>query len=87
MESDLPPPCAPVLTLWAAIVAEHLGYTPETALTLGRFVAGSGARAKGGRLGTADEAQEAEERCIRAGELKPREYRRPSGFWAARCLS
>jgi hypothetical protein len=32
------------LTLWAAVVAEWLGYGPETALTLGRFVAGSSAR-------------------------------------------
>jgi hypothetical protein len=50
---------APVLTLWAAIVAERLGYTPDTALTLSRFVAGSSARAKARRLGIADEAQEA----------------------------
>jgi hypothetical protein len=26
---------APVLTLWAAVVAERLGYDEETALTLG----------------------------------------------------
>jgi hypothetical protein len=63
---------APVLTLWAAILAERLGYTPDTALTLGRFVAGSSARAKARRLGIADEAQEAEERRVRAAELKPR---------------
>jgi hypothetical protein len=31
---------APVLTLWATVVAERLGFPPETALTLGRFVAG-----------------------------------------------
>jgi len=42
---------APVLTLWATVVAERLGYSPETALTLGRFVAGSSARAKGLSLG------------------------------------
>jgi hypothetical protein len=35
---------APVLTLWATVVAKRLGYPPETALTLGRFVAGSSAR-------------------------------------------
>ena len=52
---------APVLTLWAA-VAERLGYPPETALTLGRFVAGSSARAKARRLGISDEKQDAEER-------------------------
>lgn len=31
---------APVLTLWAAIVAERLGFDWEEALTLGRAVAG-----------------------------------------------
>jgi hypothetical protein len=32
---------APVLTLWAAVVAERLGHPADTALTLGRAVAGS----------------------------------------------
>jgi hypothetical protein len=63
---------APVLTLWATVVAERLGYPPETAHTLGRFVAGSSARAKARRLGMSDEKQEAEERYARAAELKPR---------------
>jgi hypothetical protein len=63
---------APVLTLWATVVAERLGYSPETALTLGRFVAGSSARAKARRLGIIEEKQDAEERVARAAELKPR---------------
>ena len=42
---------APVLTLWAAIVAEHLGFDPEAALTLGRALAGYTAQAKGQGLG------------------------------------
>ncbi len=42
---------APVLTLWAAIVAERLGYEPGTALTLGKAVAGLNAQSKGRRLG------------------------------------
>jgi hypothetical protein len=42
---------APVLTLWAAIVAEALGYEPETALTLGKAVAGLNAQSKGRMLG------------------------------------
>ena len=42
---------APVLTLWAAIVAERLGFDPEAALTLGRAVAGYTAQAKGQGLG------------------------------------
>lgn len=53
---------APVLTLWAAIVAERLGYPPETALTLGRFVAGSSARAKARRLRMVEETEEMAER-------------------------
>ena len=63
---------APVLTLWATLVAERLGYPPETALTLGRFVAGSSARAKARRLGISDEKQDTEERHAKAAELKPR---------------
>jgi hypothetical protein len=42
---------APVLTLWAAVVAERLGYDPAEAATLGRAVAGLNAQAKGQRLG------------------------------------
>jgi hypothetical protein len=30
---------APVLTLWATVVAGHLGHPPDTALILGRAVA------------------------------------------------
>jgi hypothetical protein len=42
---------APVLTLWAAVVAERLGFDPEESLTLGKCVAGLNAQAKGRRLG------------------------------------
>src|ERR1039458_7078941 len=42
---------APVLTLWAAIVAERLGFTRDEALTLGRAVAGLNAYSKGRALG------------------------------------
>ena len=42
---------APVLTLWAAVVAERLGYDRGEALTLGRAVAGLNAQSKGRRLG------------------------------------
>ncbi len=42
---------APVLTLWAAIVAERLGHDRAAALTLGRAVAGLNAQSKGRRLG------------------------------------
>lgn len=42
---------APVLTLWASIVAEHMGYERDTALTLGKCVAGLNAQSKGRMLG------------------------------------
>jgi hypothetical protein len=42
---------APVLTLWAAVVAERLGFDWDEALTLGRAVAGLNAYSKGVRLG------------------------------------
>jgi hypothetical protein len=42
---------APVLALWAAVVAERLGFAWEEALTLGRAVAGLNAYAKGKALG------------------------------------
>jgi hypothetical protein len=42
---------APVLTLWAAVVAERLGSTHDEALTLGRAVAGLNAYSKGVSLG------------------------------------
>jgi hypothetical protein len=42
---------APVLTLWAAVVAERLGYDRGAAATFGRTVAGVTARAKAVWLG------------------------------------
>jgi hypothetical protein len=42
---------APVLTLWAAIVAERLGFDEAAALTLGKALAGYTAQSKGQRLG------------------------------------
>jgi hypothetical protein len=54
---------APVLTLWAAVVAERLGHPPETALSLAGAVAGTAARAKARRLGIAEESDQAKERA------------------------
>ena len=51
---------APVLTLWAAVVAERMGYEKETALTLGKAVAGLNAQSKGRRLGIYEEKAEEE---------------------------
>jgi hypothetical protein len=42
---------APVLTLWAAVVAEALGFAPDEALTLGKTLAGLNAQSKGRSLG------------------------------------
>lgn len=42
---------APVLTLWAGVVAERLGFKRAEALTLGKAVAGLNAQSKGRRLG------------------------------------
>ena len=42
---------APVLTLWASVVAERLGYDCDEALSLGKAVAGLNAYAKGKSLG------------------------------------
>src|SRR6266436_6677106 len=42
---------APVLTLWAAIVAGRLGFDHDEALSLGKAVAGLTAQSKGRRLG------------------------------------
>jgi hypothetical protein len=62
---------APVLTLWAAVVAERLGFDREEALTLGRAVAGLNAYSKGVSLGlfkpTPEEVKE-QRRKMRAEE-------------------
>ena len=63
---------APVLTLWAAVVAERLGYDEETALTLGKAVAGLNAQSKGRRLGIYEEKSE-EEKQKDAKKKKPEE--------------
>ena len=42
---------APVLTLWAEVVAERLGFDRDEALTHGKAVAGLTAQSKGQRLG------------------------------------
>ena len=58
---------APVVTLWAAVVAERLGHARETALTLGKAVAVLNARSKGRRLGIHDDPP-ADERPRRAAD-------------------
>jgi len=53
---------APVLTLWATVVAERLGYDEETALTLGKAVAGLNAQSKGRKLGIYEEKTKEEKK-------------------------
>jgi hypothetical protein len=53
---------APVLTLWAAIVAERMGYKKDEALTFGKAVAGLNAQSKGRRLGIYEEKSEEEKK-------------------------
>lgn len=62
---------APVLTLWAAVVAERLGYDSDTALTLGKAVSGLNAQSKGQRLGIYEPAPEEEREKTR--ERQPEE--------------
>lgn len=51
---------APVLTLWATVVAERLGYDKDEALTFGKAVAGLNAQSKGRKLGIYEEKSEEE---------------------------
>jgi hypothetical protein len=62
---------APVLTLWAAVVAERLGYNKKEALTLGKAVAGLNAQSKGRRLGIYEEKKdEDKEKEEKSGKLE-----------------
>ncbi len=61
---------APVLTLWAAVVAERLGYPWDEALTIGRVIAGLAAHRKGVALGIYTE------RPAREREVAPRQPER-----------
>ena len=61
---------APVLTLWATIVAERTGYSHEEALTLGKAVAGLNAQSKAKRLGLIGEPAE-------KGEKPAQEHHEP----------
>jgi hypothetical protein len=66
---------APVLTLWAAVVAERLGHDRDAAITLGRAVAGSSARVKAKAIGIAEDAHEAgtlRDEARKQGESKQR---------------
>jgi hypothetical protein len=67
---------APVLTMWAFVVAERMGHSKDTALTLGRALAGLNAQSKGQRLGiyepaSSEKKEEEREKHTKAdGEAK-----------------
>jgi glutathione S-transferase len=63
---------APVLPLWAAVVAERLGHLPDTALSLASTVAGTAARAKARRLGLAEDRAPEDLRAVVAERRKVR---------------
>lgn len=56
---------APVLTLWAAVVAERLGFDHDAALTLGKRLAGMNAQSKGRMLGLFGPGKGPEGRLLR----------------------
>jgi hypothetical protein len=64
---------APVLTLWAVVVAERIRYKKDEALTLGKAVAGLNAQSKGRRLGIYEEKKE-EGQEKKAKQEKPMEF-------------
>ena len=68
---------APVLTLWAAVVAGRLGFSWEEALSLGKAVAGLNAQAKGRALGISEPG---------SSKMKEaRKRRRGEEFWVQFC--
>ena len=69
--------CAPVLTLWAAFVAEQLGFDVDEALTLGKAMAGLTAQSKGRRLGVFKLHEE------KPGQARKKE--RGEEFWIELC--
>src|SRR4249920_315272 len=68
---------APVLTLWATVVAQRLGFDEDEALTLGKAVAGLNAQAKGRRLGIFKPHEEK--------PTKAREKKQGEEFWIEIC--
>jgi len=59
---------APVLTLWATVVAQRLGFTRNEALSLGKALAGLTAQSKGRRLGIYKASQKKDARGRKQGE-------------------
>ena len=69
---------APVLTLWAAVVAERLGFDRDAALSLGKAMAGLTAQSKGRHLGIYKPAK-------RAGDEPAKKAGLGEEFWVDLC--
>ncbi len=65
---------APVLTIWAGVVAERLGYDHNAALSLSKALAGLNAQSKGRRLGIYKPSE-------RLDTAPPKKKRRGESFW------
>lgn len=59
---------APVMTLWASVVAERVGFDRPEALSLGRAVAGLNAQSKGRKVGVFRPHEEEPEAARKRGE-------------------
>ncbi len=68
---------APVLTLWATVVAERLGFDRDAALTLGKTVAGLNAQAKGQRLGIFEKPEDQPAEAVSKAHKPAEEFRVP----------
>lgn len=54
---------APVMTLWATVVAERLGFSRDEALTLAKSVTGLNAQSKAERLGIIEPGEDKEDKA------------------------
>jgi hypothetical protein len=70
---------APVLTLWAAVVAQRLGFAENEALTLGKALAGLNAQTKGRRLGLFKPHEKEPKQAREKGRGEPATPAGPSG--------
>ncbi len=61
---------APVLALWASVVAERLGFGRDEALSLGKAVTGLNAQSKGQRLGIYTKREAGSEKREARGEKR-----------------
>ena len=52
---------APVITLWAAVVAQRQGHSRDAALTFGKFISGMLAQSKGRSIGIYEDGPKSEE--------------------------